>query len=278
MSFLLRLLSILGIVVSFAALLAFELVVHWPADVRKNNVALWLYTPHVAPGDELLVGVEVWGGKKAGIERVTVSAPWERKSIEAPGKNWGSVIVSGNAAARDEEEIALPIPADTKLGDSALLVDVQYVMAQGSGSSFSNEPKTEHVSLPIAIRSARDRTLGRVMSGAFALGVCLAGVLAFRALWPKLVALATMPGVFRAPRTQEEAETERWTMASFGLVFPTLIGWVLAGWLLVAMPLGAAFSRHSTWLTVLAQIAWLAGAPLLGRFLAKRARERALTR
>src|SRR5690606_30147121 len=71
---------------------------------------------------------------------------------------------------------------------------------------------------------------------------------------------------------------ERWTMASFGLVFPTLIGWVLAGWLLVAMPLGAAFSRHSTWLTVLAQIAWLAGAPLLGRFLAKRARARALTR
>src|SRR5690606_37746373 len=88
----------------------------------------------------------------------------------------------------------------------------------------------------------------------------------------KLVALATIPGVFRAPRTPEEAETERWTMASFGLVFPTLIGWVLAGWLLVAMPLGAAFSRHSTWLTVLAQIAWLAGAPLLGRFLAKRAR------
>lgn len=259
--------GLLGFVGLIAILIGWNAISRATADVSRDDVAVWLHTPHVGPGGTLDVELKVYGGKEIGIRRIEVTGGARPLEITGRGEYWGGVIRSSMGhIASDSIEFEIEVPPDARPGtDLELRFDVSYVKAMRRdaktvGGTFGNEEGTAMVTITVPVLSPG----GRVVAHLLSLGRGLLAFMLFTALYvwlsPKLRGGDGGPGPDDA----------------FVIVVIAALG--IAGYVLFAQPLMAALATSSTVLVVLAMIAWVVGPPLLAVMLARGRRWRRRSR
>jgi hypothetical protein len=247
--------GLLGIVAVIAILARWNAISRATADVRRDDVAVWLHTPHVGPGSTLDAELQVYGGKEIGIRRVEVTGGAQPLEIAGHGEYWDGVITSeAGRTAFDAVELEIEVPPDARPGtDLELSFEVAYVRAvRLDVETFANEERTATVTVTVTVLSPGARVVAHLLS----LGRSLLAFVLFTALYvwlgPKLLRRAEPgPGDGRAESNLDV----------FVFLLLAVIG--IAGYVLFAQPLMAALATSSTVLVVLAMIAWLVGPPLL---------------
>jgi hypothetical protein len=261
----LGLLAILGIVLCLGMALVIRIAPQWTATVRGRDVAIWLMTPHLAPGDIAQLDVDVYGGKRAALRSIQVSGEGVEVRRALKGATWGGVIMSRRGdSGHATEQIELRVPASAEPGQAIdLTFRVEYTLAVSGRGGFTNEREIEAVRLRLAIKSPVDRTLARLWSAAFPLGLLGVAVTLFWWKWHWFASLMT-----RKETTAEESSLS----ASLGTLFIAgMILWAFAGWVIFALPIVAATGFTSDWFQLAMGAVWIFAPPLLGRKLAGKA-------
>ena len=165
-----------GVVIAFGMWLGHGSLERMTADATSgDDAAVWVYTPHVAPGDTIVLGVEVFGGEDIGIREVVVSDGAQQHRTHGEGQDWGDTITTRGAPsdASDSIDVRVTVPRDARPGSTLhLVVDVSYVVAsQWSSSSFSNSAKGDRVTVDVPVRTPGGALLRRLLSAGWALGL-----------------------------------------------------------------------------------------------------------
>ncbi|MCB9559691.1 MAG: hypothetical protein H6708_04725 [Kofleriaceae bacterium] len=238
-------LGALGVVGCLAMLICFEPLRRSTADASDGAVSVWIYTPHVAPGDTLTLGVRVAGGDAIGIEDVTVTADGKTLRVRGDGATWGSMIVTNHHGAEDSLDVEVEVPRDATPGDTLrLAVEVAYVEAASSGSSFHNARGRGAVQLAVSVRSPTMRAVRRLLSGGRALATLGA-----------LCLLVWYAGPWLGWLNRQDGGGGE----ALGVLFIALLvlnGFV--GYAVFILPLVAATAWTGSWLFVVAGIVWFA--------------------
>jgi hypothetical protein len=250
------LVGLLGVVGCIAILARSDAISRATADVSRDDVAVWLHTPHVGPGSTLDAELKVYGGKRIGIRRLEVTGGAQPIEIAGHGEYWDGVITSSpGQSAFEAVEFEIEVPPDARPGtDLELSVEVSYVRAvRLDVETFANDERTATVTLTVPVLSPGARVVAQLLS----LGRSLLAFVLFTALYlwlgPKLFRRVELgPGDGRAESGLGEFVF---------LVVIAVIG--IAGYVLFAQPLMAALATSSTVLVVLSMIAWIVGPPLL---------------
>lgn len=259
---LLGVLGVLGIVLCLGMAILIRIAPQWTATARGRDVAVWVLTPHVAPGDVARLDVDVYGGKRAALSSIAAIGEGIAVRQDLPGANWGGVIMSKSGdSGHATETIELRVPPTAIPGEELpLALAVEYTLAVSSGSRFSNTDRSETVGLRLSILTPGERTLRRVWSGIWPFLLFGGAVALFRWKWHGLASLMTRTGT-------NEAESS--LAASLGtLLIAAIILWAFGGWVIFALPLVAATGFTSDWFQVGMGAVWLFAPPLLARKLA----------
>jgi hypothetical protein len=259
---LLGLLGVVGVVLCLAMALVIRIAPKWTATARGRSVAVWLLTPHVAPGDIARLDVDVYGGKRAAIRSIQVSGEGVEVRRTLKGATWGSVITSKSGdLGHASEQIELRVPASAAPGKALdLAFRVESTLAVSGRGSFMNEHDSEAVGLRLLIQSPMERSLRRVWSAIFPLGLFGAAVAMFWWRWHWLTSLLTRPD------TNPEDSSLGASLAT--LVIAVIILWAFGGWVFFALPLVAATGFTSDWFQLAMGAVWLFAPPVLARKLA----------
>ncbi len=238
-------------VIGFGALaFAYDSLARATAQADGDDVAVWLYTPHVGPGDTLRGEIAAYGGIALGIRAARIRLGEAEETVRGRGQHWRSSIRTKSTTSGDDSvEFALTLPADLEPGAAELRVDVDFVRARRSTGGFQNDSRSESLAVPLAVRTAPARIALRLWS-------LLRAALGFLALaW---LYLRFGPGLTRDDRPGSEAEIEG--LAYLALCIAVFVG--LAGYPLFAQPLMAAVGSAADALVITAMIAWVLGPPI----------------
>jgi hypothetical protein len=235
----------LGVIIAFATLFGMQVMGSLLADARSEHVAgpgvdVFLRTPFPQPASELTIEVVARGGSKAGVQRLAVSdESTVLGELRGRGVYWGSTIQDKERGS-DGEIVRFPLPSRLGAGDTLRLsIDVSYVCAMSSGSTFENTWYSEQVPLDVRVYSAAESGRARV----FLVGRALV----FFALWIGLVfGVAFLFATSTGPAGDE----------SYGLLMG-LMGGGLIGYWFFARPLMAALQTSDTVWAVLLTAVWV---------------------
>lgn len=148
------------------------------ADARSGDAAVWVYTPHVAPGDTITLGVTVSAGEDIGIQEVVVDDGASEHRVHGGGADWGDTITTSRTASSAEDSLDVPVhvPRNARPGSTLrLTVAVSYVVAsQWGAGSFSNSSRTAKIILDVPVRTPAGATFRRALSAAWGLGLLAA--------------------------------------------------------------------------------------------------------
>jgi hypothetical protein len=239
------------------------------ATARVEGAAIWIYTPHVAPGAKVQAKIAVYGGAAIALEGVLVLAgETELARKRFSGKTWSSTLrirwtSTSNASGSEELELTIPKSArpDEPLDAVARLLVIRAIR---EGDGFVNEEAEIDVPVRLLPRSEGAGFLARLLSG----GQALAALLAITALWRWQ--LGNVIGLLR--RIPPGAGRELSYLGRF-VALSTLASLGYLGYALFALPLVAATDVTSTAFVLTAIFAWLVMPPVLARFLEGPARE-----
>lgn len=224
------------------------------ADARTANISgpgvdVFLRTPLPGEGSDIILDVEARGGNKAGIRRVVVrSQDTVLAEAEGDGVTWGSTIRRGKGRGAETTTVHFSVPRQARAGERLSLdIDVEYVVAMSSGSTFDNVDRSDTVRLDVDIYSERGRLAARLLLGARALAYFLAW---FGLVWGVAVLYARagergpMPG-------NHDAELE-----GIGLVMGVMGGGFVGYWIFARTVLAALESQRTAWEVLLTAL-WL---------------------
>ncbi len=241
---------------AFALWLLLDPLRNLTATTSSGRATLWVYTPHVAPGDNLEIEVQLRGGRRLGIEQVHVQAGKSYLERHGRGADWGSFIVGRRSSGgSDSVEISVPIPRDAVVGASLpISLDIDYVEAVSTGAgTFKNQSGTEALAVDVLVRSPHDRDIRRLLSALWAIGLLAAATIATLLVRYSLRASSTA------------------TRLAVYLLLLLVGGYVGYGWF--ALPLVAATRILSDVFAVVAVLAFLAIPILIVRLVGRRAAE-----
>lgn len=255
-----------GLKYGFSSLERYSAVAHtgdiWKplssANWTEGQASLWLYTPHVAPGDRLLIEVGVYGGKRIAIDEVAGQLGTESFQHAGAGPQWKSKIVTGGSPSTvsDFTLVGLRIPADSRPGDLLdLQMDVRYTQAVAESGGFTNKQGEASLAVPIRVSSSRVAIWLRCLEAARA-------VLVFGLQFMFLVLLRKATRGRELPKWMEEhCETTVGLMMVLLVFAVTCHSYV--GYWFFALPLLASVGHSSGWANHFLVFLWLLGPPLL---------------
>lgn len=198
------------------------------ADARTANIAgpgvdVFVRTPYVRAGDELVLDIEARGGSRAGIESVdVVSGGVAIAHDTGHGANWGSTITDNHDRGSETSTVRLAVPDG--VARLALEISVVYVVASSEASTFTNDTHSDTVQLDVPIYDGTGRTLARATSLAIAIASFL---LWFGLVW--FVAKLYWRAGEREPRAK--AGHKAGEMEGIALVMGVFGGGVAGYWL-----------------------------------------------
>jgi hypothetical protein len=222
-----------------------------------GELSVWVYTPHVAPGDELVVDVGVYGGLRAAIDRIDGSFGGEPFTRNGKGPDWGMIVIDSKrfpSKGRALGGLRLRVPADAKPGGPLeLQLQVHHTLAVPRLKGFVNEERVACLTLPIHIQSPAEAVACRWLS-------------AGRALLAFVLALFLGRWLVSALRAGEGSEWKSgWFAKAFfcGGGLCVLIAFAYIGYLTFVMPLLKAAGWRADVMDKLLAAGWLVGLPLL---------------
>jgi hypothetical protein len=241
------LLSIVSIVAALAAYVFLDHISLLTATATGGRSAVWVNTPHVAPGDDITIDVVVKGGKKLGIESVIVRTGERELTVTGEGRTWGSSITSRRSSSgQDDVELVIQVPTDARPGDRmALTIVVDWVAAESDGvGSFENTRGSDTIALVVPIRTPAMRVLYKLRSAVWAL-----------ALLGFVCALIAWLGKKLGPTLSNDSGNAE-SLGLLLIVGAMAYGFVGYGWF--ALPLVGATGIVGAWFVVLSVLLWLA--------------------
>ena len=234
---------------AFGAYIYMDRISLLTATATAGRSGVWVYTPHVAPGDAIAIEVVVKGGKRLGIQEVKVQAGERVLQVRGEGQTWGSSFTTRRRdTGQDEVELAVQVPPDAVAG-STLPVDleVSWIAAESDGvGSFENREGFDRIHVAIPVRTPAMRTVRRALSAGWSLALLALACLVMAVAGHKLG-----PTLNRKDGDQGLAE-------ALGIVLiVAIIAYGFAGYGWFALPLVAATGILGTWFIVLAVAVWL---------------------
>jgi hypothetical protein len=261
-SWLLGVLGVLGLVLCLGLAIMIRVAPLWTATAKGRDVAIWLLTPHLAPGDVARVDVDVFGGKRAALRAIEVSGEGIEARRALEGATWGSVIVStSRGGGHASEQIEVRVPESAEPGQKIdLKLRVRYTLAVSRGGGLTNEHPTEELGLRLYIKSPMERSLDRAWSAFVSLALFGVVVALYRRVWHRLASLMT-----RKDKNGQDSSlaTSLGLLAIAGIIVSGFVGWVV-----FALPLASATGFTSDWFQAAMGAIWLFAPPLIGRKLA----------
>ncbi|MBT3224326.1 MAG: hypothetical protein HN348_35105, partial [Proteobacteria bacterium] len=242
-------LVVMSLVLAFAGLLFWDRMMCWTATAQADRAAVWIYTPFVAPGDEVVLNAAVYGGKKAGIEFITVQLGDETKQEGGRGKHWGSTIYTKSSdRGHDDMDLVVPLPEDAKAGDTIEgRVIFEWVKAgYGGVHRFENDRRRTEVPLTLQVFTPTEVAFKRFLAGMKALLALFAASGGGLLFW------------WQAKRLERQYENDQNAIEMFsGALIIWLFPYGLAGWFFFARPLMVATSLETTFVSIASQISWV---------------------
>ncbi len=177
------LLTVAGIVLCFGLLLVIRTFDFYTADVKDTGIAVWIGTPHVTPGDSLMMEVGLFGGKRAAIDKIAVTGEGITQDVSGIGKDWGNIISSKSSeVGQDSMMVRVPIPKDAPLGKTLVLtVSATGTIAElGAFSTFSDQSTLRELEIPVDILSPTGEIERRLFSGLRGFGALFLAFALFR--------------------------------------------------------------------------------------------------
>lgn len=242
-------LTIVAIAAAFTAYVFIDRISLLTATATRGRSAVWVNTPHVAPGDDIAIDVVVKGGKKMGIEAVIVRAGERELKVTGEGQTWGSSIMSKRSSSgQDDVELAIQVPSDARPGERMqLAVTVEWISAESDGvGSFENQRGSDTIELAVPIRTPAMRALYKLRSAGWALGILGVACVVMALLGKKLGPILS-------------SRDDGGNAESIGLLLivgTMAYGFVGYGWF--ALPLVAATGIIGAWFVVLSVLLWIA--------------------
>ncbi len=234
---------------AFAAYMLAGSIALLTATARAGRTAVWVRTPHVAPGDTMTLDVGAKGGERIGIASVIVRAGDRELAVSGEGNTWGPSFTSRrNSEGQDDLQIQVQIPKESIPGRRLpVTIAVAWIAAESDGMGrFSNANGTDALVIDVPILTPTSRTLHRLGSAGWAL-LLLAAACAALALLGKLLG-----PVLR--RKDDGGNAEPIAL----LLLVALFGYGFVGYAWFAAPLVAATHLVGLWFTVVAVVAWIA--------------------
>lgn len=243
------LLGLVTIVGAFVLYFAHQPLRRLGADATSGDASVWVYTPHVAPGDTITLGITVYGGADIGIEEIVVRDGDRELRVRGGGADWGSTITTRQTAsdAEDSIDVEVEVPPDARPGSTLrLAIDVRYAVARTYlPGSFSNDADAHQLVVEVPVRTPAGALFHRGLAAGWALG--LLGVICL------LVAWGTPRFERWVERTQLLGDGE---IAALFLILVTVGNAMFVGHAFFALPLVAATGWTGTWFFVVACAVW----------------------
>lgn len=241
---------LLGIVGFMVLAFTYDSLSRRTAQADGEHAALWVFTPHVGPGDVLRGEVETWRGLALGIRRVRVQFAGAEAEVSGRGRHWGgSLTTKSTTRGSDDLEFAITLPADLSEGPAQLTVAVEYAYARRSMGGFVNSNGAEELAVELPIRGSPARIGLRAWSGARG----LIGLLLLTLLY-----LRFGPGLTKDDPGMSESETEGLAY----LMICVAVFVAIAGYPLFAQPMMAATGWTADGFVIGLMFVWILGPPI----------------
>ncbi len=238
----------LGMVIAVATLIGMQIMGSLLADARSLNIAgpgvdILLRTHLATPGGDVVLDVQARGGSKAGVRRVEARENGVVLAAAAGRGAWWGSIIQDKERGEDGVALRFVVPPGRPIGDVLhLVISADYVVAMTSGSTFSNEDRSDAVPLDVPIVSPSAQRAGLIYAVVRSLMIFAAWFgLVFGLAY--LFATATGPG--------QVGET-----AGIGIVMGIVAGGFLGYWFF-ARPIMGVLDVSATGWAVLLTALWL---------------------
>jgi hypothetical protein len=233
-------------------------------NIMGPGVDIILLNKYPLQGEDIKLEVTARGGDKAGLEDVyaftTDGAPAMLSETHGEGVTWGNTITGGKS--RGSATVLFTVPQELALHDRSLNFDIQvnYVCAMGSSSTFNNENKQDRIPISIPIYTPGEKFKAQLIDTVLAFaGLFLWGWLWY-AIWKRA---ENRKHALADPGKQEDV-----AYAIMGL----LVGGSMMGYWIFARALSSAYSINNAGFTILMVMIWISSIVIAWRMAKKKLR------
>ncbi len=243
---------LLGIV-GFAVLaLNYDGLMQVSAAVKSEDAAVWVYTPHVAPGGKLKGEITIYGGYALGVHDLDVRFGTKSTQYKGRGKHWGS-SVSSDGDGEDSIDFVVTVPPGAKPGAKLPLeFDATYSLARGGLGGFRNARDRASLKTEFIVKSSTKVLLLRTWAGLRAI------LQLFLLAW-----LYTHMGRWVNALDDKYAGDDD-AAENFGYLMICVVAYIaFAGYWAFAMPMMSATGWTGSWITAAFVLTWMILPPFL---------------
>jgi hypothetical protein len=253
--------GILGVVLCMGLVLGVRSFDMLTATARTEGMAVWVHTPFVAPGDDLTVEVEVYGGARAAIDSIAVRGEGFSTGYKGRGKDWGALIaVRAGDVGKDALTVSIKLPASVT-PDRTLDLEIAALstVAERRFGALAQYIEPRSVRVRVHVRTPAGRIQAKLLAALQALLLLALVTVAFRLLWHPVARR-----LLRADTQREQGLSQALGILAIDFAIP----YVMAGIVAFAYPM-----RHATLLlgdawTFAFSLVWIGLPPYVGRRLA----------
>lgn len=222
------------------------------AAAVSEDAAVWVYTPHVAPGGRLKGEITIYGGYALGVHALDVRLGTTSVQLEGRGVHWGG-SVSSDSDGEDSVDFVVTVPADARPGAALPLeLNAEYSVARGGLGGFSNARDRTSISAAFVVKTPTEALMLRTWAAARAILqlLLLAWIYARVGRWTSWL--------------DERFEGDDDAAENFGYLLVCVMVYVaFAGYWAFATPLMSATGWTGTWVAAAFVITWMVVPPIV---------------